>query len=312
MSKNFKLIIPAVLAVLLCLAAVIWFISSGKEIMKPSDIPVTDSENENSETVPFLEPGENDYAKFFDADIDGDNIPEHITLSPGPTSGIYTFVLSATKDDSDIYYYNIFAPEAFYNDEFVLKDGKLVYMASDENGNTKSYEVTVFNGNIMLGTEYDRFPVWGSNDPIMQKALMSGWLDVHFFDDESRWGISVFPKNVSAKGLTLVYTQAEEYGDGRKTPKSEIFTGEPFELEVYRNEKWEKLPTNGVPTFNAMAYTVPRGKEAELNINWENIYGSLENSYKTGLYRISKTFTMTNKGCENESKTVYAYFAVYD
>lgn len=313
MKKNIRIIIPVILAAALCAAAVIWFVSSKKDKITPDDFSgSTATTKPASADIPEGEQEDYGYTKLFNADIDGDGEEEEIMFSHGPTSGIYTFALEATKKNSNVFYYNMFAPRGV-SDKFVIYNDKPAYMMEDEEGNKTYYYISVENGNIVLKNDEDSVPILGGfSDPVGQKAFMSGQFGTDYLDDESRWGVALWAENVSATGLTLRYTQAELYGDETPTPDKEILTGEPYTLEVYRDGKWEALPTKTDAVFNTIGYIVPRGKEAELNVNWEWLYGKLENSYKTGFYRIGKSFTMMDNSVNRQEKTVYAYFAVYD
>lgn len=269
---------------------------------------------EEIENEPVIEEDEYKYLKkLFESDIDGDLVKEDIYFSYGPTSGIYTFVLSARKKNSDVYYYKIFSPMEYSNSErFIMKDGKPCYVTEDEDGNEEYFYITVKDGNIALIGTGGEISGWGTADPVMAKAFMTGVFSSDYFNEENRRGINMYAKDVTDKGLTLVYTQAEEYGDGTKTPKDEIITGEAYFIEAYKDGNWVKLTPKDEEIFSMIAYLVPRGKEAELKVNWSQLYGRLENSYKAGPYRIGKKFTLTDKSGRQQEKTVFAYFAVYD
>lgn len=64
--------------------------------------------------------------------------------------------------------------------------------------------------------------------------------------------------------------------------------GEPFYLEKYnyKDNRWEKLPTNEGCAFILPAYGLKKGEPYELNQNWSCMYGSLEK----GQYKIVKNF----------------------
>ena len=264
--------------------------------------------------IRYTEAQYNYYRKLFESDIDSDGEKEDIYFSYGPTSGIYTFVLSAKKKNSDVFYYGIFSPMDYdVSEEFIIKDGRPAYAVEDEDGSREYFYITVKGGNIaLMRSDGEKIPSWGyGGNPILQSAFMTGAFDSDYFDAESRFGVYIYAENVTNEGLTLVFGQTEKYGDDRKTPEGEIITGDEYYLEVYSDQKWHRLPLKRETGFNDIGYIVPRGKEARLDVNWKSVYGELENSYKAGLYRISKKITLKENG-RSTDKTIRAYFAVYD
>lgn len=306
MKTNRIIVIVSIVLVLLCFVTDKFITHERNKDNNDVNTSNVSVKNDSSEVFQIEKFEDGRYKPFYE-DIDNDGKDEKITYSYGITSGIYTFILEATKENSNIFYYNVFAPDE-YDDDFVMMDGRPVYCVTDTNGAKKYFDIKVRDRNIVLESKDDEIRLWGSdNNPILQKAFISGKLDSHFFDVESRWGVAIKADDVTSEGLTLIMSQLDEYGDGRKTPKDEIITGEYYTLEVLNKDKWEPLPVKGDASFIDIAYIVPRENEFRMKVDWKNLYGELKNSYEAGLYRMSKDFYLSGN-----KKTVYTYFAVYD
>jgi transcriptional regulator with XRE-family HTH domain len=72
----------------------------------------------------------------------------------------------------------------------------------------------------------------------------------------------------------------------KNTLEYEITTGEPFYIEKYNINKWEKVEDicNGSCIFNLPAYNIKPFETREITHNWEKIYGELPK----GTYRLVK------------------------
>ena len=87
-------------------------------------------------------------------------------------------------------------------------------------------------------------------------------------------------KNVTPTGLTVHFWQYENKDIG------ELDYGEDFTLEKLEGDTWVLLPQIiDNAAFTLVAYVIPPGGEAEMDVNWEWLYGKLE----PGTYRINKT-----------------------
>jgi len=104
-------------------------------------------------------------------DIDGDGIKETLQIGPGPTSGLYTFTITATENGKNEYF-NIFQSEWNYSSFMTDKNGKL-YLRGEtigENPVVHMYEITVEDGNIVLSENGEKMAYWG------EQGLTSSWL----------------------------------------------------------------------------------------------------------------------------------------
>lgn len=105
-------------------------------------------------------------------DIDGDGIKEVLRIGPGPTSGIYTFTITATEN-GEKEYFNIFQSDFSYDSFFTDSEGKLCLLAQTYLNNdtfVHIYEVSVEDGNIVLSENGERLAYWG------EQGLNSSWL----------------------------------------------------------------------------------------------------------------------------------------
>ncbi len=104
------------------------------------------------------------------ADIDGDGKIETLSIGPGPTSGIYTFTITATENGK-AEYFNIFTSEFFYTAFVKTDDGKLFLRgeAQLEPSEAHLFEIGVENGNITLTENGEKMGYWG------EQGLTSSW-----------------------------------------------------------------------------------------------------------------------------------------
>ena len=94
------------------------------------------------------------------ADYDGDGEQEEITLTIGPTSGLYTIgvkVLDGKKE-----YSSYFLPEFFVGDSSLIEQSGKVYLQGEEDGNAASYAVSVEKGRVVLTSGDKTMKYWGA------------------------------------------------------------------------------------------------------------------------------------------------------
>lgn len=106
-----------------------------------------------------------------EGDVDGDGKIERLQIGPGPTSGIYTFTVTATEN-GEKEYFNIFQSEFLYTAFMRDKSGKLYLRAETQmaEATVHMYEITVEDGNIVLSENGERLAYWG------EQGLNSSWL----------------------------------------------------------------------------------------------------------------------------------------
>ena len=96
-------------------------------------------------------------------DVDGDGLKEKCTITPGPTSGLFTVTLSAVSAKSE--YSNIFMPGDPCNIAFAVVNGKLTVHCTEPNENSPIlYEVSVKDGRLQLTFDngQQEVPYWGN------------------------------------------------------------------------------------------------------------------------------------------------------
>ena len=114
-------------------------------------------------------------------------------------------------------------------------------------------------------------------------------------DNTQKWGISFVTNDVTDTGLLLVCTHADANADG------EFHTGEWFRLEKFTDKGWKEPEQIDINiAWNDMAYIINKGGTTDFAVDWEGIYGKLEE----GKYRISKEVTSFSKNGELE-KCIY-------
>ncbi len=93
-------------------------------------------------------------------DFDGDGVKEDVTMTPGPTSGLYTFVITIRGG-----YRNTFLAMDYQPDKFVVtEDGcflECVHYPTDEGLENKLYRISIENGTIVMRCGDEVFGYWG-------------------------------------------------------------------------------------------------------------------------------------------------------
>ncbi len=103
------------------------------------------------------------------------------------------------------------------------------------------------------------------------------------YRNKDKWGLSLASKDVTNKGLTILF---EQFG-GAAT--GELQTGEWFSLEVNKNDKWVPVEANPMIDYawHSIAYKINKNDITELKVDWKWLYGELPKGY----YRLKKEVT---------------------
>ena len=114
-------------------------------------------------------------------------------------------------------------------------------------------------------------------------------------------GLNFTLEKITPTGATLVFHQYDE-----KAPTGELEYGDAFELEILKNNQWEKVPdvVNGEYGFHQIAYTIAKRASTECALNWEWLYGTL----KAGSYRLKKEIMDFRASGDFDNYTVCAQF----
>ena len=90
------------------------------------------------------------------------------------------------------------------------------------------------------------------------------------------------------------------------TATGTLQTGDSFNLQCFRNNRWEKLETKTDPIFHSIARLIPRDSETKQEVQWEWLYGTL----LSGQYRIAKTVQDFRETGDFDSAWFYAEFEI--
>ena len=113
--------------------------------------------------------------------------------------------------------------------------------------------------------------------------------------------LSMTVHNVTPSGCTVVFHQHEK-------KKGEMNYGDPYSIEKLDGDEWVQLPyIIDNAAFHLVAYPIPYEGEAEMDVDWEWLYGKLE----PGTYRIVKTVDYREEeGTEYLSYPLSAQFVI--
>ncbi len=120
------------------------------------------------------------------------------------------------------------------------------------------------------------------------------------FDDYE--GITLYAKDVTNKGLTLVF---EHFDD--EIENEDFQTGDWYIIEKEENGNWKEVKAKQEDiVFNAIAYMIEKNSSTELVLNWEFLYGELPK----GNYRVAKEVIKVEEPGDFEKEILYAYFSI--
>lgn len=124
----------------------------------------------------------------------------------------------------------------------------------------------------------------------------------NYQDADDKWGISLSAKDVTNKGLTILF---EQFGG---SPAGELQTGEWFSLEVAKDNKWKSVPTNPLIDFawQSIAYGIKKNDITELKVDWKWLYGELPPGY----YRIKKEIMDFRTAGDFDKEIYELYFTI--
>ena len=102
--------------------------------------------------------------------------------------------------------------------------------------------------------------------------------------------------NVTPTGLVVHFRQYDKRNTG------DLIYGEGYSLERLNGDTWEPVPTIIEDwAFTDEGYTLPAQGEADMETDWSWLYGTLP----SGTYRITKTFTDSNRNDPNVNIPAY-------
>ncbi len=142
----------------------------------PTDQPSNDTPNttDNNKTTSIVEKTNIDNAiDTIVYDIDKDGKDENCVLRYGPTSGVFTFILSVNENGKNEYF-NLYHSPTFYYLSFEDIDGtlRLKGMTQGENPKTEYFDFVINGDNITLSSDIQNIEFWGEqglNSPFAPK-----------------------------------------------------------------------------------------------------------------------------------------------
>ena len=116
----------------------------------------------------------------------------------------------------------------------------------------------------------------------------------------NNWGITLKAENATPNGAKITMSQTGGYLPGR------LFYGSDFGIQRYEDGIWADLePGEGV-AWTMVAYSVPLNDSISWNIDWSDIYGTLE----PGQYRFCKSIMDHRATGDNEYAVFFAEFEI--
>ena len=141
------------------------------------------------------------------------------------------------------------------------------------------------------------------NDPAWSAdASGQDWFDSYIAEHpRTNWGISLKAENVTPNGARITMTQVGGYLPNR------LFYGSHFMIQRYDGDVgWLNLETKSGIAWTMVAYSVPLDDSVTWNVNWSDIYGTLE----PGRYRFCKAVSDHRAPGDNDDATFYAEFEI--
>ena len=134
------------------------------------------------------------------------------------------------------------------------------------------------------------------------KSADAGQVELFCSDSFGVCGTGLSQEEVTLAGYTAHVGTYDDKNTG------ELIYGEDYTLEKLEGEKWEAVPTiidNGV--FTDIGYNIPKNGEAEIETNWEWLYGKLG----SGTYKITKDVLDSGVSSEGDSLNRYTMSAQF-
>ena len=140
-------------------------------------------------------------------------------------------------------------------------------------------------------------------------ALLCAWsligcADVPEETSPYDWGLELMATDVTATGLTLVFTQSGG------APTGELDTGSYYVIESRKGGKWVPLSYAELDEsevgWTAEAYILPLNASTEFEVNWEWLYRGLP----AGDYRIGKEVMDFRQAGDYDQDVLYAEFTI--
>lgn len=123
-------------------------------------------------------------------------------------------------------------------------------------------------------------------------------------EQKAAWGLTLTAENVTAKGLTIVCTQA----GGEVT--GELETGSWYTVQRLVNGAWETVEYTEIDEdqvgWTAEAWFIPLNDTTEWKVDWTWLYGELP----AGEYRIGKEIVDFREAGDYDEAVLYTEFTI--
>ena len=175
-------------------------------------------------------------------DIDNDGKDETCTITFGPTSGLFTFVVAVYEDDQ-LEYHNIFnSPWGYLS--FIEKEDGIVGVCRDGRGQNQGcdiYDIVVIDGHIQLTLGSEVLPYWGpqgvddsavlKDQPADKQQAIAKCERVELSYHGNHWNrLNVTDPQVCAY-LAAQVSQAQ--AAGKQDGSSKGYYGAPYVISLY-------------------------------------------------------------------------------
>lgn len=122
-------------------------------------------------------------------------------------------------------------------------------------------------------------------------------------------GLTACTKSKNKSGVTMAIKKGTLTSSGAtviliNNTNKKIMYGNPYEIEVKKDGKWEKIDNN--LNFNLPLFYLLPGESKEMKLKWEDGYGKL----KKGTYRIIKNIRYESEEETSKDFIVSAEFVI--
>ncbi|MBQ7874391.1 MAG: hypothetical protein IJ306_04420 [Oscillospiraceae bacterium] len=141
----------------------------------------------------------------------------------------------------------------------------------------------------------------GKEIPATDGEAIEGYHEENEF--EEKWGLALSVKDVTPKGLTVVFNQSGG------APTGSLDTGSYYSLERWENGEWaevKKEPGDAEFMWTLTAWLIFMEGTTEMETNWELLYGELP----AGIYRIGKEVSDFRGTGDYDKAMFYAEFVL--
>ena len=114
------------------------------------------------------------------------------------------------------------------------------------------------------------------------------------------WGITLKTENATPNGATIILSQEGGYLPNR------LIYGSNYNIQKFEDNQWVDVEPLQELIWTTVAYSVPLDDSVTWNIDWSNMFGSLE----PGFYRFCKGITDHRAPGDSDHATFYAEFEI--